>query len=390
MQELSEGVYHYRVWRPGSFEGVSFNGTYLVRDSKDGESERVLIDPPPLNAWEFEHLEALGAPTLIVITNVNHLRAGPELRERFGARLLVPAADADRIPAEFKDSIDGTYAPGDSLAGLEVIGLDDQKTPGESALYDPELKLMILGDALIGTPGGALSLLPEGKFADVAKARAGLAVLCEREIKTLVLGDGESLLRGVRDALLSFFREVSEVELTDVEHGRAPKEGQAGWYVINMADAQWLSNDLFGHWCSFEGQRYRFTEVGVNVTVVNPGQAACLYHRETCQEGYFVLEGEATLLIEDEERSLRQWDYVHLPPGAAHVLIGAGEGPAAVLMLGARPPGQGIQYPRSETARRHGAGGEADFDTPGAAYGSIPGLVRPNPRPFTWPLAGTE
>jgi len=379
MQELLPGVFHYRVWRPGSFRGVSFNGTYLVREA----GERVLIDPPPLNAWELEHLDALGAPSLILITNANHVRAAAELRERTGAKLLVPEADAGRIEVE----VDGTFAPGEVVAGLEVIGLSDQKTPGESALYDAERKLMILGDALIGTPGGALSLLPDAKFQDPAAARVGLRVLLEREVEALVLGDGESLLRGVRDALLSFFHEVPETSLVASEHGRVPEPGQPGWYVLNLGEAEWAGNDDYGHWCSFEGQRGRFSEVGVNVTVVDPGQPACLYHRETTQEGYFVLEGECTLLIEDQERALRQWDYVHLPPGAAHVLVGAGSGPAAVLMLGARTPGAGIQYPSSEVARRHNAGTDATYETPEEAYGSIPGLTRPTPRPFSWPLS---
>lgn len=378
MQELRPGVFHYRVWRPGSFKGVSFNGTYLIRES----GERVLIDPPPLNAWELEHLEALGQPTTILITNANHLRAGAELRQSTGAKLLVPAADAERIAAE----VDGTFAAGDRIAGLEVIGLADQKTPGESALYDAEQKLLILGDALIGTPAGALSLLPDAKFQDPARAREGLKVLLEREVETLILGDGESLLRGVREALLSFFREVPEVPLVTSEHGLVPEAGKSGWYVMNLGQAEWAGNDAYGHWSSFEGQRGRFTEVGVNVTVVDPGQPACLYHRETTQEGYLVLEGECTLLIEDQERPLRQWDYVHLPPGAAHVLVGAGSGPAAVLMLGARPPEAAIQYPSSEVARRHGAGTDQTYETPEEAYGSIPGLTRPSPRPFSWPL----
>lgn len=382
MQELRPGVFHYRVWRPGSFKGVSFNGTYLV-----GEQERVLIDPPPLNAWEREHLEALGAPTLILVTNANHVRAAAELRQETGAKLLVPEADAERIAVE----VDGTFSPGETVAGLEVIGLADHKTPGESAFYDPERKLLILGDALIGTPGGGgvggLSLLPDAKFADPAKAREGLRVLLEREVETLVLGDGESLLKGAREALLSFFCEVPEVPLVKSEHGQVPEAGKDGWFVLNLSEAEWSGNDDYGNWCSFEGQRSRFQEVGVNVTVVNPGQPACLYHRESTQEGYFVLEGEATLLIEDQERPLRQWDYVHLPPGAAHVLVGAGSGPAAVLMLGARPLDCAIQYPSSDLARKHGAGTDRTYDTPEEAYGSIPGLTRPTPRSFRWPLS---
>jgi len=48
-----------------------------------------------------------------------------------------------------------------------------------------------------------------------------------------------------------------------------------------------------------------------------------------------VLSGECTLIVEDEERQLRQWDYFHCPAETHHVIVGAGDGPCAILMLGA-------------------------------------------------------
>ena len=56
-------------------------------------------------------------------------------------------------------------------------------------------------------------------------------------------------------------------------------------------------------------------------------------------------------------------------------------------MIGARPPAQGITYPVSELARRYGASVGVETDDPQTAYGSVPGLVRPQPGPYSWPLS---
>lgn len=383
MQELRAGVYSWRVWRPGSFKGVSFNGTYLVQ----GE-ERVVVDPPPLNAWELEHMDALGAPTLILITNANHFRAAPQLKARHpAARLLVPAADRDAIFASEPEAgcVDGVFHPGEVLAGLEVIGLEHQKSPGESALFDPVRELAILGDAMIGTPAGSLSLLPAAKYADLEAAREGLRVLGQRPIDALILGDGEPVLRGARGALQAFFREVPEVPLVQGECGLVPEPDTDGWFVSNLAQAQWLDSNLYGIFSRLEGTRGRFQEIGVNVTVIEPGQAACLYHRESAQEGFLVLSGEGLLIVEEQERMLQTWDYFHCPPGVAHVFVGGGSGPTAILMLGARPADQSIEYPVSALAARYDASVTTPTEVPGEAYGQIKGLEAPQPAAFTWP-----
>ena len=47
-----------------------------------------------------------------------------------------------------------------------------------------------------------------------------------------------------------------------------------------------------------------------------------MYHWETDQEDFLVLAGEAVLIVEGEERPLRQWDFVHCPPETKHVIVG--------------------------------------------------------------------
>jgi len=51
-----------------------------------------------------------------------------------------------------------------------------------------------------------------------------------------------------------------------------------------------------------------------------------MYHWETDQEDFLVLPGDALLVVEGEERPLRQWDFVHCPPQTNHMIV-AGDGP---------------------------------------------------------------
>ena len=102
----------------------------------------------------------------------------------------------------------------------------------------------------------------------------------------------------------------------------------AGWFVVNVADARGLTTDDLGSAALFEGnhdQGIGFEEFGLNIQVLDPGQPNCMYHRENQQEGYLVLFGECLLIVEEQERRMRQWDYAHLPSGTAHVCVGAGE-----------------------------------------------------------------
>src|SRR4029077_14627465 len=154
-----------------------------------------------------------------------------------------------------------------------------------------------------------------------------------------------------------------ESRLAQTPGGKVP-EG-AGWFVVNAREARWLMGD-FGAYTRFEGEE-RFPHLGINIGVLQPGQPACYYHAENDQEDFLVLSGECLLLIEGEERVLRAWDFVHCPPWTEHVFVGAGNGPCAILALGARSV-SGLASPRSELALRHGAGVEEQTSDGDQAY----------------------
>jgi uncharacterized cupin superfamily protein len=148
-----------------------------------------------------------------------------------------------------------------------------------------------------------------------------------------------------------------------------------GWFVVNIRDAPWVTNEVRGAACIFEGDEAPFPQVGFTLAVLQPGQCGGRYHREANQEDFLVLHGECLALIEGQERLLKAWDFVHCPPDTEHAFVGAGDGPCVIFMTGARegwPDDKGIVYPRSEVALRHGAGVEAETTSPAEAYAGLP------------------
>ena len=169
---------------------------------------------------------------------------------------------------------------------------------------------------------------------------------------------------------------VDEARLEETEGGLEP--AVEGWFVVNVADTAWYRNDVFGASCPFEAARNdgaRFAEYGINIHVVWPGQPNCMYHGEAGQEDFLVLSRECLLLIEGEERRLRTWDFVHFPKWTEHVIVGAGTGPCAILMVGSRAD-ERVNYPVSELAQKHGAGVEQETDQPSDAYARFPSWRR--------------
>jgi len=164
---------------------------------------------------------------------------------------------------------------------------------------------------------------------------------------------------------------VEGARLEQLDAGLTPVTD--GWFVVSVRDGAWMTNEAIGAAFVIEGEDASFPDVGFTLAVFQPGQAS-RYHREANQEDFLVLAGECLLLIEEEERPLRAWDFVHCPAGTDHAFVGAGDGPCVIFMTGARRgwPERGIVYPRSELALRHGAGVEKETTSPAEAYAGFP------------------
>ena len=163
---------------------------------------------------------------------------------------------------------------------------------------------------------------------------------------------------------------VPEAPLRQAEAGLLA--GGDGWFVLNVADAHATHSDRFGTSSRFEDRpEVEFPEFGFNVRLLQPGQPASLYHRENAQEVFLVLSGECVAIVEEEERLLGKGDLLYIPPGTAHVLVGAGDGPSTVLMAGTRKDPEDLLYPVSAAAARYGASVDRETTDEQEAYAGV-------------------
>jgi uncharacterized cupin superfamily protein len=157
----------------------------------------------------------------------------------------------------------------------------------------------------------------------------------------------------------------------------------AGWFIANLTDLRWETLPGGGTWCSFESPNAPSPMLGIGVHILRPGEKPGYYHAESNQEGFLVLSGECVAIVEGEEHRLRAWDYLHCPPGTAHITVGAGDGPCALLMVGTRSPEATIQYVVEPAAAKHGASVEHASNSPREVYKDEPPIV---PTAAPWPL----
>jgi len=59
-----------------------------------------------------------------------------------------------------------------------------------------------------------------------------------------------------------------------------------GWFIVNARESRWKDEGPLGSYCNFEGKR-RFPQLGINISVLEPGEAMGMYHRENAQEGFW-------------------------------------------------------------------------------------------------------
>jgi mannose-6-phosphate isomerase-like protein (cupin superfamily) len=156
---------------------------------------------------------------------------------------------------------------------------------------------------------------------------------------------------------------VPEATIEATEHGLVCKSD--GWFVVNAHEIRWFESEGWGKFSNFGGDTL-FDQLGFGITVLGPGAPLSMYHWESDQEDFLILSGSATLIVEGQERPLRQWDFVHCPPYTEHTIVG---GPCVVLGVGSRerhteigPDGRRIgiegesEYTVNETAIRYDAG----------------------------------
>lgn len=146
------------------------------------------------------------------------------------------------------------------------------------------------------------------------------------------------------------------------------------WFVVNATEKPWEAAPGWGRFVTFDSRDAPFPDYGINIHVLEPGERSTMYHGEAAQEGFLVLSGSPTLIVEGEERVLKAWDYVHCPAWTRHAFANASGEPCAILMTGARGATEepDCVYAVEPLAQKHGAGVAEETSDGDVAYAEMP------------------
>jgi uncharacterized cupin superfamily protein/glyoxylase-like metal-dependent hydrolase (beta-lactamase superfamily II) len=303
----------WSAWQPD--RGIVLNSYLFERDGG-----LVAIDPLPLDDSSTEELERQGGVRTIVVTNRDHERGTQALRDRFNSRVLASAAEASLLSLP----VDAVFNDGDEVfAGAYALALPNGKTNGEVALHLPDAKAAVIGDALVGAPAGALSVLPEAEVADRAQFIRSLRRLWAMQLHTLLLCDGQPLFGHADAALSDLMRRI----------------GGADIYRINAGDVAYevVRPEPYGCEDGEVGLLIGARKLGYRLTRIPPGKKFCPLHWHVrAEEFFFVLEGHPSIRTLDGTFQCRPGDFIAFPTGeaGAHQVFNDGDETALVLLVG--------------------------------------------------------
>lgn len=308
------GGFMWSRWQPQ--RGMPFN-SYFFQTSEGG----VAIDPLALDDEDIEQLRELGGVKTIVVTNPDHVRETAALQRAFGAAIVDEVAEGDEV-----------------FPGAFALQLLHGKTP-EIALFLPEHRTAIAGDAVIGSPAGALSLLPDEKLADPKRFASGLRKLWGRELHALLVCDGYPVFANA-DALLG-----------DLLYGRLGVE----LYRVNLDEIPFdESKERIARYNVSDGETGLLIgarKLGYRVAIIPPGRAFCPLHWHVEEEEFFyVIEGRPSIRMAGGTLVCRPGDFIAFPVGerGAHQLLNDSSEPARVLLVGGNVPHESCFYPDSK------------------------------------------
>lgn len=313
--------------------GMNFNSYVFERGTGC-----VAIDPLPLDEQSKVELARLGGVHTIVLTNRDHERDAAALRERFASRVLAHTPESTL----FAVPVDATFSHGDEVfEGAFAVALPHGKTPGEVALHLPSAKTAIVGDALIGSPAGAVNLLPDPKLIDPERFLIALRRMWALNLETLLLCDGQPILAGADDALAALLE----------------RQAGAGINRINVDEIEYAFHERqapYGVHDGEVGMLIGARKLGYRVAKVAPGKAFCPLHWHVAAEEFFyVLEGRPSIRTLRETIQCRPGDFIAFPPGerGAHQLRNDSNEPCLVLMAGMEEAAVNLEacfYPDSD------------------------------------------
>jgi uncharacterized cupin superfamily protein len=320
------GVWTWSVYQPD--RAMDFNGTFV--ETNDGN---FVVDPIAPDESTLRELCERGVAH-IVITNSDHQRASAAVALVTGARIIAPRGDADNISVK----VARTVVDGDSVGEWRVLGVDGAKTPGEITLCHSWLRTAIVGDVLWGTPAGSLTLMPDAKLADPARAALSLRRLRAMRLRNLLVGAGAHVFNTAAVAIGGALAArtdvaIARVNVDELRFPDAPNDPKP--YDAAVAEV---------------GLLLGASKLGYAAARLRQGQVFCPLHWHTREEELVVaMSGTPSVRTPQGVWRLRAGDCVAFvtDSSGAHSLFNDAEEEAVVLLIANSDAGDACFYPDS-------------------------------------------
>jgi len=193
-----EGLSYWGQYQPD--RRIDFNGFHWASPAGG-----LVIDPMELDEAGLEELRQKGGVHWVLVTNAEHLRAGPAFKAAFDAPLLAPVEERERLGEEAA-AVDIWYSGDGDLPDalqpvLELYPLHGGKSAMEPALYLKPLQALYFADLVRSHESGRLRLLPDQKISDPAAVQASLRSVEDLPVEAVLLGDGDGIYNGAAAAI---------------------------------------------------------------------------------------------------------------------------------------------------------------------------------------------
>ncbi|MBV8498273.1 MAG: cupin domain-containing protein [Candidatus Eremiobacteraeota bacterium] len=311
----------YAITHPLEAEPFSTRAYLFVADAGNA-----LVDPLPLDDSTRAQIEQLGGIARVVVMTPERRGAAEGIATRYSSDVV--AEPAHREPL---------------FAGAVAIRLAHQRRSHEFAISIPAIRAVVAGDSLVGIPAGALSMSPEGDYADARKAALGLRAILRENPDALLLTSGQPIFTGAYAALYRTLYERAGAEIhrinldeLDVRDERGERVEQPSIYHIRDAEVGFVV-----------GAR----RLGYRVSTLGPGRRFCPLHSHAREEElFFVLEGQPSVRTLAGTIRCRKGDFIAFPVGASgtHQLVNESDAPATVMLLARSEDVEACYYPDSD------------------------------------------
>ncbi|MBV8725327.1 MAG: cupin domain-containing protein [Candidatus Eremiobacteraeota bacterium] len=302
-------------------ESLLANAYLLVTDSGN-----LLVDPLSFDEPTIEQVERLGRVAAIAVLSASRAEYAEPIATRFGATVVTQPDHGATI-----------------MPGARAVRLPDQERPGAYAISIRDANAVVAGDALIGAPGGALSLPSRARRADATRAALGLRRILREDPQVLLLSFGQSLFAGAYEALYSLLyatagAEVHRINVDELDYRPRRDERAEQPPEFTCTDAE-------------VGYAIGARRLGYRVSKIAPGQRFCPLHAHaSSEELFFVLEGTPSVRTLAGTIRCRAGDFIAFPVGESgtHQVINESDAPATVILLGREEDAEACYYPDSD------------------------------------------